>query len=296
MFTFLSLKSIRSLSFHLSLYFSSMTTTNIDDKRDYSHIKLVASDLDGTLTVHGINGYTGTMSERTIQALQALEAKGVTIIMASGRPPRSMIPMVSQAKLQRPLVVSCNGGTVLDYHTQTVIRKYSIPPEAVRELIREVKAHFGPKDILIGGESGKNFRCEEAYAQQRFNWVGKIYNRVDDLDQLANETDTIEKLMLLHRVWPADQLFDYLEKHVLTDPKWKSLIHYTFSSPNFVEVSAPGVCKATAIEDLCKAAGIKASEVIAFGDMPNDLEMLEFAGIGVAVGNAHQKVKDVAGK
>lgn len=218
------------------------------------------------------------MTERTIKSLQALEDKGITIIMASGRPPRSMIPMVSQAQLKRPLVVSCNGGTVLDYHTQSVIRKYSIPPSAVRELIKHVKAHFGPDDILIGGESGKNFRCEEAYAQQRFNWVGKIYQRVDDLDQLANETDTIEKLMLLHRIWTADVLFDYLEKNVLTDPKWKDLIHYTFSSPNFVEVSAPGVCKATAIEDLCKVANITADQVIAFGDMPNDMEMLQFAG------------------
>lgn len=218
------------------------------------------------------------MSERTIKSLQALEDKGVIIVMASGRPPRSILPLVSQAKLKHPLVVSCNGGTVIDYHTKSVIRKYSIPPSAVRELIKEVKSHFGPDDILIGGESGPHFRCEEAYAQKRFDWVGKIYQRVDDLDQLANEHDTIEKLMLLHRVWPAGELYDYLEKFVLTDPKWKNLIHYTFSSPNFVEVSAPGVCKANAIQDLCDVAKITPKEVIAFGDMPNDIEMLEFAG------------------
>lgn len=219
------------------------------------------------------------MSERTIKSLQALEDKGITIIMASGRPPRSILPLVSQAKLKHPLVVSCNGGIVLDYHTQSVIRKYSLLTSTVQLLIKEVKSHFGPDDILIGGESGKTFRCEEAYAQKRFDWVGKIYQRVDDLDQLANEKDTIEKLMLLHRVWPAGVLYEYLEKNVLTDPKWKDLIHYTFSSPNFVEVSAPEVCKATAIKDLCDAKGITASEVIAFGDMPNDMEMLEFAGM-----------------
>lgn len=223
-----------------------------------------------------MNRITGVISDEAIKVLQNLENKGVQIIMASGRPPRSMIPLVSQAKLKRPLIVSCNGGIVLDYHTQDVIRKYSLAPSAVRELIREVKAHFGD-DVLVGGESGKDFRCEELYAQKRTE-VTKFYIRVDDLDQLANDKDTIEKLQLVHREWTADILHAYLEKNVLTDPKWKDLIHYTFSSPNFVEVSAPGVCKATALKGLCDEHGIEPNQVIAFGDMPNDLEMLEFAG------------------
>lgn len=269
-------------------------TATTDTKRDYSKVKLAASDLDGTLIAHGINGCTGNLSERTIKSLQALENKGVTILMASGRPPRTMLPVVSQANLKRPLVVSCNGATVLDYKTQDVIRKYSIDPSAVRDVIREVKAHFGPQDILIGGESGKNFRCEEGYARKRHEAVGHCYERVDDLDQLANEKDTIEKLMLLHREWPADKLFDYLQKNVLTDPKWDALIHYTFSSKTLVEVSAPGVCKARAVKDICKSNNVDAKEVIAFGDMPNDVEMLEFAGTGVAVANAHEKVKEIA--
>jgi Cof subfamily protein (haloacid dehalogenase superfamily) len=236
------------------------------------------------------------MTERTIKSLQALEKKGIRITMASGRPPRSMIPLVEQAGLDHPLIVSCNGGIILDSHTKEIIKKFSIATEAVRELIKEVKAHFGNDDILIGGESGTSFRCEEAYAQKRWSWVGKVYNRVDDLHNLANENDTIEKLMLLHREWPADQLYDYLKKNVLTDPKWKDLIHYTFSSPYFVEVSAVGVCKATAIKEITEKLQISREEMIAFGDMPNDCEMLEYAGIGVALDNAHEDVKAIAGK
>lgn len=218
------------------------------------------------------------MTDRTIASLQALENKGIRIIMASGRPPRSMVPLVAQADLKQPLIISCNGGIVLDSVTKEVIRKYSIDTDAVRQLIATVKEHFGPDDILIGGESGTSFRCEEGYAQKRWDWVGKVYNRVDDLYSLASEEYTIEKLMLLHREWPAEQLFHYLEKNVLTDPKWKQMIHYTFSSPYFVEVSAVGVCKATAIKDLCDNIGITREELIAFGDMPNDCEMLEYAG------------------
>ncbi|KAI9477746.1 MAG: HAD-like domain-containing protein [Benjaminiella poitrasii] len=269
-----------------------MAPTALPDTPSYSHIKMIASDLDGTLVVGGFNG--GKMTQRTIDSLQALENKGIRIVMASGRPPRSMIPIVNQAGLKHPLIVSCNGGVVLDSVTKEIIKKYSLSTEAVRELIKELKAHFGPDDIMIGGESGTNFRCEEAYAQKRWSWVGHVYTRVDDLDEIANETHTIEKLMVLHREWDGEKLFEYLEKNVLTDPKWKGMINYSFSSPYFVEVSAVGVSKATAIKDISAKFNITRDELIAFGDMPNDCEMLQYAGTGVAMGNAHQRVKDVA--
>ncbi|KAI8364386.1 HAD-like domain-containing protein [Blakeslea trispora] len=274
------------------LFCLTMTPTVVNDAKSYHHIKMVASDLDGTLIVGGFNG--GRMTERTIKSLQDLENKGMQIVLASGRPPRSFFPLAAQADLKQPIIISCNGGLVLDNKTKDVIRKYSIANEAVRDLIRTVKAHFDPRDILIGGESGTSFRCEENYAEKRRTWVPKNYVRVDDLDHFATEENTIEKLMLLHREWIAEDLYNYLKEHVLTDPKWKDMIHYTFSSPHFVEVSAVGVCKATALKDVCEELGIKREEVIAFGDMPNDCEMLEFAGTGVAMGNAHQQVKDVA--
>ncbi|RCI03019.1 hypothetical protein CU098_001957 [Rhizopus stolonifer] len=260
---------------------------------NYQHIKLVASDLDGTL-LGNFNG--GTMTERTVKSLQDLENKGIQIVLASGRPPRSFFPLAAKANLKRPIIISCNGGLVLDSKTKEVIRKYSIATDSVRELIREVKTHFDPKDILIGGESGASFRCEENYAEKRRTWVPKNYVRVDDLDNFATEEHTIEKLMLLHREWVAEDLYNYLKANVLTDSKWKDMIHYTFSSPNFVEVSAVGVCKATALKDVCEELGVKREEVIAFGDMPNDCEMIEYAGTGVAMGNAHQQVKEIAGK
>ncbi|KAI8367202.1 HAD-like domain-containing protein [Choanephora cucurbitarum] len=265
--------------------------STVNDVKNYQHIKMVASDLDGTLIVGGFNG--GRMTERTIKSLQDLENKGIQIVLASGRPPRSFFPLAAQADLKHPIIISCNGGLVLDHQTKDVIRKYSIEQEVVRDLIRTVKAHF-KQDVLIGGESGTQFRCEEDYAEKRRTWVPKNYVRVDDLDQFATEENTIEKLMLLHSEWIAEELYNYLQAHVLTDPKWKDKIHYTFSSPHFVEVSAVGVCKATALKDVCEELKVKREEVIAFGDMPNDCEMLEFAGTGVAMGNAHQQVKDVA--
>ncbi|KAI8984537.1 HAD-like domain-containing protein [Mycotypha africana] len=268
-----------------------MAPTALVTPPNYANIKVIASDMDGTL----VSGYydSDRLTDRTIAVLRAAEKKGIRIIMASGRPIRSFIPIIKQAQLENPMIVGCNGGMVMDSKTMQIVRKYSIETEAVRALIKEVKNHFGD-DILIGGESGASFRCEEAYAQKRWDWIGDIYERVDDLHYLADEEHTIEKLMLLHREWTADVLYEYLLKNVLTDPKWKTMINPTFSSPFFVEVSAVGICKATAVKDICEKLNVKSEEVIAFGDMPNDIEMLQFAGTAVAMGNAHQSVKEIA--
>lgn len=218
------------------------------------------------------------MSQRSIDALHALQDKNVYIIMASGRPPRDMLPIVREAHLKNPLLIACNGATVLDSDTQNIIQTYSIATQAVRDLVKEVKSHFGSENVFIGGESGCGFRCEEAYAQKFWNRVGSVYTRVDDLNELSNEEHSIEKLMITHREWEAAQLFEYLEQNVLTDLKWKDAIYYTFSNTHYVEVSAVGVCKGTAIRDLCQKINVTPEELVSFGDMPNDIEMIRYAG------------------
>lgn len=198
--------------------------------------------------------------------------------MASGRPPRDMLPIAAESGLKNPLLIACNGATVLDSQTQHIIQKYSIATEAVRELVKAVKDHFGPENVFVGGESGCGFRCEEAYAQKYWYRVGNVYTRVDDLNDLANEHDTIEKLQITHKEWEAAQLYNYMQEHVLTDPKWKDMVCCTYSNTHYVEVSAVGVCKGSAIKDLCEKINVHAEELVAFGDMPNDIQMIQFAG------------------
>ncbi|KAI8138975.1 HAD-like domain-containing protein [Fennellomyces sp. T-0311] len=262
---------------------------------DLTGVRLVASDLDGTLIVGSFNG--GKLTQRTIDVLHALENKGIRIVFASGRPTRTMIPAVEQAGLSNLMVICCNGAQVVDSHTKTIVKKFSIPPDHVKEIATKIKAALG-NEAFIGVESGAQFKCEQGYADKRRPFMKHPHVIVEDprTGFFQTEDDTVEKIIVVHKTWPADQLNAFLLQHVFPEPSWMDVIHPTFSSMHFVEISAAGVSKATAIKYLCDKLDVTAKEVIAFGDMPNDIEMIKYAGIGVAMGNAHEDVRALAGK
>ncbi|KAI7886020.1 hypothetical protein K492DRAFT_203566 [Lichtheimia hyalospora FSU 10163] len=266
---------------------------------DLSRVQLIASDLDGTLIVGGFNA--GKISPRTVSALHAIENKGLRIIFASGRPTRTMIHAVDQAEgLSHLLCICCNGAQILDSHTRTIIKKFSIPPDHVRAIIKQVKNALGPH-VLMAAESDVHYKSDSGFHEQ----CGKVMQGkpvLVDQDPIegfltkpdSEEQDTVENLLLTHRTWPASQLYEFLRTQVFADPKWEQIIHLTFSSSHFVEICAAGVSKASALAYLCNKLDVDPNNLIAFGDMPNDIEMLKFAGIAVAMGNAHENVKAIA--
>lgn len=233
-----------------------------------------------------------------------------------------MIHAVDQAEgLEHLLCICCNGAQILDSHTRTIIKKFSIPPDHVRAIIKQVKTALGPH-VLLAAESDVHYKSESGFDEQ----CGKVMQGkpvLVDNDPIegflkkpgSEEEDTVENLLLTHRTWPASQLYEFLQTQVFADPKWKSMIHLTFSSSHFVEICAAGVSKASALAYLCNKLDVDPINLIAFGDMPNDIEMLKFAGrgkswrirntrklitrisgIAVAMGNAHESVKAIAGK
>ncbi|KAI7856791.1 HAD-like domain-containing protein [Circinella umbellata] len=284
-----------------------MSPTIINPPADLSKIRLVASDLDGTLIVGSFNG--GNLSQRTIAVLHALEKKGIRIVFASGRPTRTMIHAVEQAGLSNLMVVCCNGAQIVDSQTKAIIKKFSISPDHVREISTKVKATFGD-EAYIGAECGAQFKCEEGYADIRRPSMNHAHKIIDDprTDFFQAQEDTVEKIIIVHKTWPADKLYEYLLENVFPEKSWLDVIYPTYSSKYFVEISAAGVSKATALQHLCEKLDVSKEEVIAFGDMPNDIEMIKFAehvppfhfnfimltGIGVAMGNAHEDVKALA--
>lgn len=219
------------------------------------------------------------MTPRTIKVLHALEKKGIRIVFASGRPVRTMLKAVEQAQLNNLMVICCNGAQVLDSHSKKIIKKFSIPPEHVSEIIGKVKDAFGD-EAFIGIESDVNFKCEAGYAEKRRASMYHPHIIVEDprTGFMLTEEDTVEKIIVVHKTWPADKLHAYLKEHVFNDPKWEDIIHPTYSSQHFVEISAANVSKATALKYLCEQLDISQKQVIAFGDMPNDIEMIKFAG------------------
>ncbi|ORX59740.1 hypothetical protein DM01DRAFT_1405230 [Hesseltinella vesiculosa] len=253
-------------------------------------IKLVASDLDGTLFSGPF--HETPLSERCIRALNALEKQGVQIVLASGRAPRSMLQVLELVQLQHPIAVCSNGAIVLDQNDKTIKQSFAIDPEHVLQIVSKIKQELGD-DVYIGTQSGMHFRCEAGYASVRGAIKMKFpYDTVTSLEEFAREP--VENISIVHTTWHASVLHDYLDQRVFKDPSWKDIIHCTYSSAILTEISATGVSKGTTLAQIAQEMNVSRDQIIAFGDMPNDIEMLQFAGIGVAMANAEDLVKKAA--
>jgi hypothetical protein len=233
---------------------------------------VVASDLDGTL-IRSDN----TVSERSRRALAAAENAGALVILVTGRPPRWMSSVVEQTG-HRGLAVCANGALVYDLHTETVIEEHLIEPEIATEIVRALRGAL-PGLAFAVERGARGFAHEPSY---RPGW--------DTDDKLVAELDAIlrepmAKLLARHTELDPDTLLSHARDIV---GELATLTHS--SRDGLLEISAAGVSKASTLELLCHERGHTATDVIAFGDMPNDVPMLSWAGHAVAVANAHPDV------
>lgn len=233
---------------------------------------VVATDLDGTLLRSD-----GTVSDRTRDALAAVEDAGALVVFVTGRPPRWMQPVVDQTA-HRGIAVCANGALVYDLHTETIVEQHLIQPEIASEIVRALRDRL--PELVFAVERGmRGFAHEPAY---RPAWI------VDDMSVGAVEDlvgEPMAKLLARHPGLDADTL---LERARSVVGELATLTHS--SRDGLLEISAAGVSKASTLELICRERGHDAGDVVAFGDMPNDLPMLVWAGWSVAVSTAHPDV------
>jgi HAD superfamily hydrolase (TIGR01484 family) len=235
--------------------------------------KLVATDLDGTLLRSD-----GTVDERTRRAIAGLEAAGITFLICTARPPRWLRPLAEETG-HRGLAVCANGGVIWDLHTDRMVEAFPVQAELAREVVRRLRAELPTGAWAV--ERAGGFAHEPAYTPR---WPVPDDTVVDAIDALLEPPAV--KLMLRHPDLSADALLAHARELI------GDLVEVSHSSSHdaLLEISAPGVSKASALAGVCAQRGIGAEEVMAFGDMPNDLAMLSWAGWGVAVANAHPEV------
>jgi hypothetical protein len=235
--------------------------------------RLVATDLDGTIVRSD-----GTISDRTRQALAAVEDAGALLVLVTGRPPRWMPPIV-EATGHRGVAICANGALVYDLHTSTVVRSSLLSASALGEIVAALRRDL-PGIAFAVERHDIGFAHESAY---RPRWDGNDPKAVRPLEQLLG--DGAVKLLARHDGLDADAL---LAAATASVGDLGTLTHS--SSDGLLEISAAGVSKATGLASLADEQGIEAADVVAFGDMPNDLPMLAWAGLGIAVANAHPEV------
>lgn len=200
------------------------------------------------------------------------------MVPITGRPPRSMRPIAHNAGISG-LAVCSNGAIIYDLADDVVVERWPLDPAVVAQLI--VQLREAVPGIVFALEYGLRSGREPAYPQPQ-RPIPQQEVLVDDIFVLAREPAV--KLIAHHAEIPAETLLDVAAALV------GDTANPTYSGVGFIEISATGVHKAWALEKLCSRLGIRAEEVVAFGDMPNDLEMLAWAGHGVAVANAHPSV------
>ena len=241
---------------------------------------VVATDLDGTLVRSD-----GTIGERTLQAVHAVQDAGSTVVFVTGRPPRFLKP-VADLTGHRGIALCANGALVLDLATEEVLEAHPFPAAAGLETLTRLRTEL--PDLSFGVEWADGFAHEPSYPRglrQSENLRGAA-QAVDDVEDLF--ANPVVKLLARHDTMSSDELAVRLTELV------DDLATVTHSSVGLLEISVSGVTKASALEQFVKHRGATADDVIAFGDMPNDLAMLQWAGRSVAVANAHPKVREVA--
>jgi Cof subfamily protein (haloacid dehalogenase superfamily) len=228
--------------------------------------RLAAIDLDGTLLRSD-----GTISARTQDALRTID-----VVLVSARGPMGVL------EIARPLgiegtAICANGAYVVDIAADAVVHERLLETEAAVELVHALRERL--PGILFAVEH-HDFAHEPGFSA--WNWTPPEGTRVADVVELLTEPTT--KLILRHAGHDTHAIQD-LARGIVGER-----LTVVASGSEAVEVTAAGINKATAVADL----GVPPEQVVAFGDYPNDIPLLQWAGLGVAMGNAHPDVIAVA--
>ncbi len=236
-------------------------------------VRLVATDLDGTIVRSD-----ETITDRTVAALDRVRAAGAEIVIVTGRPPR-WLPYVADRIGHRGLAICSNGALVYDLAAEEVVETYPIEASTVLALVEQLRAGIPGASFAV--EDHEGMRHEAAFP---LHWdAGQAAVRAVEAAGLVGSPAA--KLLLRDASGNPDALLVRANDIV---GRLAELTHS--SSTAMIEISAAGVTKASTLAAICQRRSIDAAHVLAFGDMPNDLPLLAWAGQAYAVANAHTSV------
>jgi hydroxymethylpyrimidine pyrophosphatase-like HAD family hydrolase len=265
------------------------------DYLGFVYFGLVASDLDGTLLRND-----DTLSPRTKAVIDRVVERSV-FVMATGRPPRWVHP-VAELLGHRGLAVCSNGAIIMDLQDESIVDSQLLTPGQARAAVTVIQSMLKGAGIAVDRLTGFGHAPEY---QSAYSLPKNV--RIAPIDELIGDEPML-KLMFRHPDMDTNVLAQLVA--ALGDG---GAVTYGAAGPTsgmgasaydsakplslantLIEIQAPGVSKAAALARVCDRFGVDHSSTIAFGDMPNDIDMLTWAHHGVAMANAHIDVKNVA--
>ncbi len=265
-------------------------------------VRLVATDVDGTILSYA-QTMTGELSPRTLEAFRSVREAGVVVVLVTGRPVRALRRISTALELLGPVIAS-NGAVTYDLAADTPIEAQALTADTLfeaKDLIRSLDP-----TVSFAAETMAALHMEETFARGSL-WFDEKHRRAagvrEDEIRLGPLDHTLERSTgTLPEEEPALKLL--AKTHAMdpdafiaeTQERIGHLVTVTHSAPgvSLLEISAKGVNKAQALHRYAESLGIGAKESIAFGDMPNDVEMLQWAGTSWAVGSAHHMARSAA--
>ena len=238
-------------------------------------VKAAFFDIDGTL----VSFRTHRIPQSTLEAVSRIRRQGVKVFIATGRP----LPFIDNlAGLEYDGIMSVNGACCTTAEGQIISQK-PVPKDDIRRLIDDAEVHPMPIAFASG---------DRAIAVN----AGKADGHLPEVFSLLNltppETRPIEDALRMDVMQVIAFFTQEQEPRIMREVlkgcdanRWH---------PYFADCVAKGTSKATGIDDICRHYGIAVEDTIAFGDGGNDMTMLRHAGIGIAMGNAPEEVKNVA--
>jgi Cof subfamily protein (haloacid dehalogenase superfamily) len=238
--------------------------------------RLIASDVDGTLL-----DPMARLTERTARTIDRVIGSGTPFVLVTGRPPRWITPVAESTGLNGYAVCS-NGAVLYDIGTDRVRSAHGLDPMLLHDVTHALERVL--PGIRVAAERAStsatdipSFAAEHGY---RNPWGDEEGHAAVPRAEVLGHPAT--KLLIRHDRMSSAELVS-VARDVLDHA-----VDVTFSTDQgLIEFSARGVTKAFGLARLCRLLDLPARDVIAFGDMPNDVEMLRWAGHGVAMANAH---------
>ena len=248
-------------------------------------IKLILSDIDGTIldNNHQVDAHLrDTITE--------LKKESIPFVLASARSPHGMFPIAQELNLGANPIACYNGALIVEgnkEHYQTLI-EHGLSKADVKKIVALIKKQF--PHISINFYSGGDWIVEEI--DQWVQIEADITKESPDIRNfdtlLTDDSIPIHKLLLIANAQAIQEFFTYLKRVDFEDAS------FYLSKDNYLEVTSQSVSKENALLEIAKYYDISLSQTMAIGDNYNDIPMLKLAGLGVAMANAPQAVKNEA--
>ena len=245
--------------------------------------RLIALDLDGTLLDSQLQ-----IRPRTIEALQLAREQGVQVMIVTGRHHSAAYAYWHQLGLDLP-AICCNGAYIYDFKTGKALAGDPLPPAEARAFLKLARAY--PAHLMVYTDTAMVHEHDDVPLQEGMgDWAARLpENLRPRLASVASFDELIESQAVVWKFLAVPDDTEAMEA-LLNEANTQGF-YCVRSGGNRIDISRAGNSKGKRLAEFIKQRGLSPDQVIAFGDQDNDREMLQLAGLGVAMGNAHEDVR-----